>query len=139
MFEQVKQLQESSTFLASAPNHQRWYAKCKLSCNIYTLLIRFCTFGADLYAQSVLINKNSASELTRKFIKSAGLVGQAHLTCAYEIGASYLPLPPLSPSHKPLTSFSLEVPQTQGFPTFSSACVPLPQGRRITLALKMTP
>ena len=31
----------------------------------------FCTFGADVYAQSALINKISASELSRKFIKSA--------------------------------------------------------------------
>ncbi len=35
-----------------------------------------CTFGADLYAQSVIINKISASELSRKFIKSALLVGE---------------------------------------------------------------
>ncbi len=36
---------------------------------------RFCTFGTDLYAQSVLVNKISASEISRKFIKSALLVG----------------------------------------------------------------
>ncbi len=42
---------------------------------MYTLHTRFCTFGADLCAQSVLINKNSSSELSRKFIKSALLVG----------------------------------------------------------------
>ncbi len=36
---------------------------------------RFCRFGADLHARWVLINKISASELTRKFIKSASLVG----------------------------------------------------------------
>ncbi len=42
---------------------------------LYTLHTRLCTFGADLYAQSVLTNKNSASELSRKFIKSALLVG----------------------------------------------------------------
>ncbi len=42
---------------------------------MYTLSTRFCTFGADLHAQSVLSNKISASELTRKFIKSALLVG----------------------------------------------------------------
>ncbi len=42
---------------------------------IYTLHTHFCTFGADLYAQSVLINKISESELSRKFIKSALLVG----------------------------------------------------------------
>ncbi len=35
-----------------------------------------CTFGADLYAQSMLISKLSASELSRKFIKSALLVGK---------------------------------------------------------------
>ena len=56
------------------PNHQRWYAKWKLSCNIYTLRTRFCTIGADLYAQSVLINNIFASELSRKFIKSALLL-----------------------------------------------------------------
>ena len=39
----------------------------------------FCTFCADLLAQSVLINKISASELSRKFIKGALLVGQSLL------------------------------------------------------------
>ncbi len=39
-----------------------------------TLHTRFCT---DLYAQSVFTNKISASELRRKFIKSALLVGKA--------------------------------------------------------------
>ncbi len=57
------------------PNHQQWYAKWKLSCNIYALHTRFRMFGADLYAQSVIVNKLSASELIRKFIKSALLVG----------------------------------------------------------------
>ncbi len=56
-------------------NHQRWYAKWKLSWNMYTLHIHFCTFGADLYAQLVLINKISTSELTQKFIRSVFLVG----------------------------------------------------------------
>ena len=36
----------------------------------------FCTFGTDLYAKSVFINKISALELSQKFIKSALLVGQ---------------------------------------------------------------
>ncbi len=40
--------------------------------NAYTF---FCTFGTDLYVQSVLTMKISASELSRKFIKSALLVG----------------------------------------------------------------
>ncbi len=35
----------------------------------------FCTFGDVLYAQSVLIGKTSASEVSQKFIKSALLVG----------------------------------------------------------------
>ena len=47
------------------------------SVEIYTCCIHvYRTFGADYYAQSVLINKISASELSRKFIKSALLVGQ---------------------------------------------------------------
>ena len=37
----------------------------------------FRTFGTDLHAQSVLINKISASELRRKFIKGPLLVGYA--------------------------------------------------------------
>ena len=40
--------------------------------NAYTF---FCTFGADLYAQSVFINKISALELSWKFIKGALMVG----------------------------------------------------------------
>ncbi len=35
----------------------------------------FAHFSADLYAQSVISYKISASELRRKFIKSASLVG----------------------------------------------------------------
>ena len=50
---------------ARTPNHQRWYVKCKLSRSMYALHVHvFWTFGADLYAQSVLINKISASELS---------------------------------------------------------------------------
>ncbi len=47
------------------------------SVGIYThcVFARLCTFGVDLYAQSVLINKFSASKLSWKFIKSALLVG----------------------------------------------------------------
>ncbi len=37
------------------PNHQWWYAKWKLSWNLYTSHTRFGTFGANLYTQSVLI------------------------------------------------------------------------------------
>ncbi len=49
--------------------------KRKLGWNMYTLHTRFGTFGSDLHAQSALTNKISASELSRKFIKSAVLVG----------------------------------------------------------------
>ena len=42
----------------------------------YTLHTRFCTFGADLHAQPVLVNKIFASELSQKFIKTALLVGE---------------------------------------------------------------
>ncbi len=44
----------------------------------------FCTFGTDSYAQSVLINNISASELSRKFIKSALLVGKGKSPCRDE-------------------------------------------------------
>ncbi len=59
------------------PNHQRWYANWKLSWNMYTLHTRLHTFGANLYAQSVLVHKISALELSRELIKSASLVGHA--------------------------------------------------------------
>ncbi len=51
--------------------------EAQLVYRIYKLLTRFCTFGAKWYAQSVIINKISASELSQKFIKSALLVGLA--------------------------------------------------------------
>ncbi len=45
------------------------------SWNICTLHTRFGTFGTNLCAQLVLTNKISASELSRKIIKSTLLVG----------------------------------------------------------------
>ncbi len=58
------------------PNHQRWHAKWKLSRNMYMLSSTFfARLRADLYAQSVLSNKISASELRRKLSKSTLLVG----------------------------------------------------------------
>ncbi len=42
---------------------------------VYTMYTRVCMFGVFLYAQSVLINKISALELSQKFIRSALLVG----------------------------------------------------------------
>ena len=63
------------TPLMSYPTTNGGMQKWKLSRNMYTLHTRFCTFGTNLHAQSVLINKISASELSRKFIKSALLVG----------------------------------------------------------------
>ena len=47
----------------------------KLSRNMYSLHAHFCTSGVDLYAHSVLVNKVSASELSRKFIEGWLLVG----------------------------------------------------------------
>ncbi len=46
-----------------------------LSEYVYTLRTCFCTFDTHLHAQSVFINKLSASELSRKFIESVLLVG----------------------------------------------------------------
>ncbi len=51
--------------------HQQW----KLSWNIYTMHTDFCIFVTDLHAQSLLINKISTSELSRKLNKSGLLVG----------------------------------------------------------------
>ncbi len=48
----------------------------------YTLHTRFCTFGTELHAQSVLINKISALEFSRKFLKSALLVGKVEEECS---------------------------------------------------------
>ena len=42
---------------------------------MYTLHTCLGMFSPDLHAQSVLVNKISASELRRKFIKGALLVG----------------------------------------------------------------
>ncbi len=51
---------------------QKW----KLSQNMYALRVHiFARLPPDLHAQSAFINKISASELTRKFIKSALIVG----------------------------------------------------------------
>ncbi len=61
----------------SHPNQQRWYAKWKFSWNMYTLHTRSCTFGTDRYAQPAIINKISALELRRKFIKGALFVGMS--------------------------------------------------------------
>ena len=69
--------------MVHTPNHhQRWYAKWKISWIIYMLHTHFCTFDANSYAPSVLINKISASELSRMFIKSALLVGQVNCNFA---------------------------------------------------------
>ncbi len=65
----------TSLFYKHTQPHATWDAKWKLSWNVYTLRAHYCTFGADLHAQSVIINKISASELSRKLIKSALLVG----------------------------------------------------------------
>ncbi len=77
---QVSRRHSSDMFEASCSNFtvptsnggmQKW----KLGWNMYTLHTNFCVFGDDLYAQSVLTDKISASEPSRKFIKGALLVG----------------------------------------------------------------
>ncbi len=55
------------------PTTKQWHAKMEAQSEF--VRTRYRTFGADLYAQSVLINKISGSELSRKFTKSALLVG----------------------------------------------------------------
>ncbi len=69
--------------LEKLPNHQWWYAKWKLIAICTHCHTCFCTFGADFLAQPVLINKTSASEFSRKFIKVALLVGYYSLLLRY--------------------------------------------------------
>ncbi len=97
---------------ALLPSQQRWCGKWKLSWNVYTLHASFCTSGTDTYAQSTLINNISASELRRKFIKSALLVGYVlaghpKLSLATTTETFFYPfLPPLPPpqdNHKLLS------------------------------------
>ncbi len=66
--------------LQYVPNHQRWYAKRKPGWNVYKSHTRFCTFGTNLHAQSVLTDKISASELRR----SAWLVGYARSSTTFQ-------------------------------------------------------
>ncbi len=73
----VPKAARGAIFVAICPTTNGWHAKWKkLSRNMYTLRTRFCTFGCRL-ACSVgwLVNKISTSELRRKSIKSALLVG----------------------------------------------------------------
>ena len=64
--------------LPSSPPHPTTNGGMQNGSSVYTLHTRFCRFDADLHAQSVIIDKISASELSRKFIKSALLVGHHH-------------------------------------------------------------
>ncbi len=61
--------------LILVPNQQRWFAKWKLSWNVYSTVhtysilhthVFFCMFGADLYAQTVLSNKKFCIEAQSK-------------------------------------------------------------------------
>ncbi len=78
---------------------------------MYTLHTRLCTFVTDLHAQSVISSKISESELSRKFIKSALLVGKKtdYFACSivtfsllprnpFDLSSSISPPPPLSGS-----------------------------------------
>ncbi len=68
------------------PTTNQWYAKWEAQLeyvqNTLHTHTRFCTFGADLQGQSPLISKISASELSRKSIKSALLVGKEEVISA---------------------------------------------------------
>ena len=52
------------------PTSNSGVQKWELGRNVYMLHSRFCTFGADLCAQSELSSKISASELSWTFVKS---------------------------------------------------------------------
>ncbi len=79
----AKKCQFGKTFDCINRNYWKQRAHYERNCIVYpttnggirTLHTHFCTFGTDVYAQSVLINKISALELSRKFTKSALLVG----------------------------------------------------------------
>ena len=76
----------------TTPNHQRWYAKWNLSRNAYTLHARFCTFGTDLYAKSMLINKISAFAAQSE-VYSECVVGWAAVqTCFWYLFSLFLSL-----------------------------------------------
>ena len=63
-FKCSKQSRKQAVISAVRPNHQRWYAKMEAQSEHVHIAYRFfCTSGGDLHAQSVLVNKISASEL----------------------------------------------------------------------------
>ncbi len=71
-------MEEVVGFVIMAPNHQRWYAKMEALSEYVSIAYTFFARLAPICIHSrCLINKISASELSRKFIKSALLVGQA--------------------------------------------------------------
>ncbi len=55
--------------------------KAQLEHMVHVACTFFGTFGADVYAQSALSDKIPALELSRKFIKSALLVGKQEWPC----------------------------------------------------------
>ncbi len=60
------------------PNHQRWYAKMEAQSehvHVAYIHVFFARLAPDLYTQSVLVKKVSASELSPKFINRVLLVG----------------------------------------------------------------
>ncbi len=65
-------------FKFHVPNHPRWYAKWKLSWNMYTLhKLVFAHLAPICMLSRCLLTKISASELSQKFLKECvvGLVG----------------------------------------------------------------
>ncbi len=97
---------------------------------MYTLRTRFfARFGADLYAQSVIINRISASELSWKFIESALLVGQA--LCFFCLGIS-TPTPTYQHNSSPggcSGAGSLSLPASLSPPLEGIICKSIPKSR----------
>ena len=71
-------------FCCSYPNHQQWHAKMEARSKYAHVAHTFLHACARiLYAQSALINKISASELSRNFIKGALSVGHVDTGSAW--------------------------------------------------------
>ncbi len=84
------------------------YAQLEYVCTLHTC---FCTFGTDLHAPTVLIDKISASELSQKFIKSVVvlLVGKVRTTSVrHVVGNALLLVQHVKNSFLPYLRFSQE-------------------------------
>ena len=72
----LEEREEGHSWVSFQPNHQRWHAKMEARSEYSHVACTFLhVWRPILHAQSMLIDKISASELSRKFIKSALSVG----------------------------------------------------------------